>query len=131
MMLQNEWIHAPKVLNFIGKRVTDTAVRSSVIGPVRKQWTAFDQTHYWAAGVSVPSKEHKSGLRTDRQIAEDYIYGKLVHRDPQRLKRLEYLNESTMEQAAVLWAKDGILLAEQTCRLIQKLIDDGHLGRPS
>jgi len=127
LMLKQETVYAPKVLNKLGRRVNDPVWRNTDLKPVQDAWKNFDTTMYWSAAVSAVDNDEPAPMRSDRQIAKDYRYGHLLHRDPERRQRTALHNDATLLQATTLYVKDGILLAEATSRLIQDAITDGTL----
>ncbi len=84
LMLKQETVYAPKVLNKLGRRVNDPVWRNTDLKPVQDAWKNFDTTMYWSAAVSAVDNDEPAPMRSDRQIAKDYRYGHLLHRDPER-----------------------------------------------
>ncbi len=65
-------------------------------------------------------------MRTDRQIARDFLYGKLVHADPEARQRLRSVPENEQLLAAVVWVADATRLTQATKQLIIDLQDGGY-----
>jgi hypothetical protein len=81
----------------------------------------------WALGANVGSLPTKEQLRTDRQIAHDFVYGDLVHADPKARKRLRMIPEDDRLFAAVVWIADATRRTLATKQLIADLTEAGHL----
>lgn len=104
----------------------------AVIRPLRDAWRSFEKNHRWSLGVATEVSGLDGAMRTDRQIARDFLYGGLVHADPDARQRLTDVSVEDRLIAAVVWVTDTIRLTEATRRLILDLKDAGALApRPS
>lgn len=117
-LAQSESIYVPKVLAELGRRHDNAEIRAK-LGVVRGHWANFDKRFYWEAGAS----QTKSGLaksvwRNDREIAWDYLNGRLFHRDREKAERVRYFSDATLQHALVLWVKDAVVLCEATRNFI-------------
>jgi hypothetical protein len=65
-------------------------------------------------------------LRTDRQIARDFLYGDLVHADAEARRRLRIVPYDERLLAAVVWVAKAIRLTQATKQLIIDLEDGGY-----
>lgn len=96
----------------------------------RKAWAAHDRSTRWSLAVSEGGHDF-SKMRTDREIARDFIYADLVHADAEARARLRLIPRSERLLAATTWVTDAIKLTEVTRRLIIDLTDAGCLAARS
>lgn len=99
---------------------------------VRDAWRSFEKSNRWSMGVATEASGLEGAMRTDRQIARDFLYGDLVHAEADAQRRLAGVSREDRLIAAVPWVSDAIHLTEATRRLILDLKDAGVLTpRPS
>jgi hypothetical protein len=129
IFLENEEVFYNKVMNALGY-LAQAAPRESrrVIIDVKTAWKELTRGMYWSLAVAADAEGRGSApMRTDREIALDWLYGDLVHADPQRRHHLRNVPRHYKVLAGLLWAKDGILLTRATQQLITDLSDLGQL----
>lgn len=105
----------------------------AVIKVCKKAWVAHEGSSRWQMISSrVEGPPLMDRMRTDREIARDFIYGDLVHADAEARARLRHIPMEDRLLATTTWITDAIRLAEATRRLIIDLTDAGSLSpRPS
>jgi hypothetical protein len=130
IFLEQEEVHHAKVTKSLGMLATGTPDETrAVIKELRKAWQTLPGSMYYSVGSARGPAVEGTVMRTDRQIALDYLYGELVHADRERIERLKFLPEGEKYIAALLWTKDGLLLTRATQQLITDLEADGALRR--
>ena len=96
---------------------------------LKRAWQDNHDSYRWSFGAaaSVGDRPGPAELRTDRQIARDFLYGDLVHADVDARQRLRMMPEEERLQAATVWVAEAVRLTEATRRLIIDLQDAGCL----
>lgn len=131
IFLENEEVFYNKIMNGLAYLAQEAPTESrQVIIEVKAAWKELTRGMYWSLAVAADAKDRdESPMRTDREIALDWLYGDLVHADPQRRDRLKNIPHHYRVLAGLLWAKDGILLTRATQQLIADLDNLGQLKR--
>lgn len=129
LFLDREEIHHMKVMHALGLLTRSAApANREVVAKLKKAWGGFPSTRYWDVATARGTGDLDSApLRSDRQVAADWLYGDLVHADPERRRRIQHLSEGDRLMAGLLWVKDGILLTRATQQLIIDLETAGEL----
>jgi hypothetical protein len=87
---------------------------------------------YWSLGVSGGVEDGDSAtMRSDREIAGDWLYGDLIHADPQRRQKIRHIPDHYKLLAGLLWVKDSILMVRATQQVIIDLQNQNELRAPS
>lgn len=132
LFLEREEVHHMKVLKALGLLSKDAGPpHTEVVKQLRQAWKDFPTSSRW--GLAVASAADDAGeapFRSDRAIAWDWLYGDLLHADPDRRQRLRHVPESERIMAGLLWVKDAVLLTMATQHLITDLEEAGGLRSP-
>jgi hypothetical protein len=128
LFLENDSVFHGKVTTAIGGLARGAPEEiKQVIKALKKAWRSDEEGYRWSFGVGGAGVAPEHGrLRTDRQIARDFLYGKLVHADPEARQRLRFVPEDEQLLAAVVWAADATRLTQATKKLIIDLRDGGY-----
>jgi len=126
--LKQDEVHHANVTAAL-KRLTQQAPSPAreLVQLLRNAWKDFPRGSRYAVAVATEGPPELSAMRSDRDIAEDYVYGRYIHDDPERRARIRHLPEGEARMAALLWAKDAILLTQATQQLLVDLETDGQL----
>lgn len=92
--------------------------QAELLKALRKAWQDHEGAWRWKVGSSRDNSPGAQELRTDRQIARDFLYGDLVHADADARRRLRLVPEDERFVAAGVWATDAVRLVQATKRLI-------------
>ncbi len=111
----------------LAKAASAPAEQMDMIKALKKAWQNHDKGYRWALGANVGSLPTKDQLRTDRQIAHDFVYGNLVHADPEARERLRLIPVDDRLFAAVVWVADATRRTLATKQLIVDPTEAGHL----
>jgi hypothetical protein len=90
-------------------------------------WRAHETSVRWGMASSLSPLPDDQRWRNDRQIARDFIYGDLLHADPEARRRLRGIPEDERLPAAAVWVADATRLTLATKQLILELRDAGLL----
>ena len=118
-----------RVTNALLGLLTDTTPASVKQGlrSLKKAW-AQDEDHYrWSLGIATAG-DPPGQMRTDRQIARDWLYGDLVHADAEARRRLRNVPRHERLLAALSWVSDVIKLTQATKQACVDLRDAGCLA---
>ena len=134
MFLESDPVFHGKVMNAMGGLAQGAPqLQQELIKSLRNAWQSHERSYRWAMTSSkAPTSMGAEVWRTDRQIAQDFLYGDLVHADPEARRRLRHISESERLRAAVVWVGDAVRLTQATKQLYVDLRDGGCLtSRPS
>ncbi|MGY1608739.1 hypothetical protein [Geodermatophilus sp. SYSU D00700] len=92
---------------------------------LKEAWQKQEESYRWSMGASKAPGDRAGQMRTDRQIARDFLYGDLVHADPEARARIRYIPQNERLLAAVVWVADATKLTQATKQLY---IDLGNTG---
>jgi hypothetical protein len=126
LVLNDDPVHAPTVLGRALGQLQDGEIKQQVAA-IQKQWQTFNEVSYFSFGTTheVGIRPDAGEMRTDRQIAMDYLYGSLIHHNAENRSRNRYVGDGAIRQAVALWVRDAILLTEATRRMILDLLEQG------
>lgn len=128
LFLQDDPVHHGKVTNAMGGLAQSAPEpQRQAIKQLKKTWQDMDTGYRWSVAVNVGAPPEPEQHRTDRQIARDFVYGDLVHADPEARQRLRLIPEGDRLLAAVVWVADAIRRTQATKQLIVDLKDAGYL----
>ncbi len=108
------------------KRADDE--QRALIKALRDAWRSFERSYRWAMGVSKDPTIIRGQMRSDLEIGRDFLYGDLVHADPEARRRLRHVPEGDRLLAAVVWVADATKLTLATKQLVIDLTDAGVLS---
>jgi hypothetical protein len=130
LFLEQDPVFHGKVMNAISGLAQAGAddEQKATIRSLRDAWRSFEKSRRWAVGVSKEPSITHGQMRSDREIARDFLYGDLVHADPEARKRLRHISEDERLLAAVVWVADATRLTLATKQLIIDLTDAGVLS---
>jgi hypothetical protein len=126
---QDDPIHHGKVTNALLGLLTDTtptAVKKE-LRALKKAWAQDEDSYRWSLGIATAG-DPLGQMRTDRQIARDWLYGDLVHADAEARRRLHNVPREERLSAALSWVSDVIKLTQATKQAVVDLRDVGCLA---
>jgi hypothetical protein len=98
----------------------------------KRAWQLLTTQSYWSMQIGDVDHGWTTELRTDRQIAMDWLYADVVHADTARQEAIRHIPEEDRLLAGVLLVRDGIVLTDSTTKLINALeAADALSGRPA
>jgi hypothetical protein len=128
LYLEQDPVFHGKVINAIGGLAQPAPdEQRALVKMLKKAWKRQEDNYRWSMGASRTPGDRSGQLRTDRQIARDFLYGDLVHADPEARARIRYIPQSERLLAAVVWVADATRLTLATKQLIVDLRDAGSL----
>jgi len=132
LFLEQEEVHHMKVLKALGLLSKDAGPpHQEVVKQLRQAWRSFPTSSRWGLAVATAVDDFGTApFRSDRAIAWDWLYGDLLHADPDRRQRLRHVPDTERIMAGLLWVKDAILLTRATQQLITDLEQTGELRSP-
>jgi len=134
LFLKDETVFHAKVMNAL-LHLTQQGPDShrALLREGKKAWAGHKGGYRWKMTSAIVDGPPLMGrMLSDREIARDFMYGDLVHADPDARARLKHVPMEDRLWAAASWITDAIKLTETTRRIIIDLIDAGALAsRPS
>lgn len=93
---------------------------------LKKAWHQDENNYRWSLGIA-SAGDPPGQMRTDRQIARDWLYGDFVHADAEAQRRLRNVPREERLFAAASWLADVIRLTRATKQMYVDLRDAGCL----
>ncbi|WP_133372540.1 hypothetical protein, partial [Rhodococcus wratislaviensis] len=120
MFAKDEPVFLGGVLN-TAKRHTDDDGRKGYLDDIVTYWKGFEKNSYFKHGaITADERANNTEISwmTDRAIAQDWLYGELLHFDADRRERIKNFNDETKYQCGLLWAKDAMPLTRRYCQYL-------------
>jgi len=130
LFLENDPVFHGRVTMALGGLSKDSGSEQELatIKALKNAWQSFEKSYRWSMGTSFSRGIPPGQMRNDRQIARDFIYGDLVHADPEARARLRHISMDDRVLAAVVWVTDATCLTQATKQLAIDLDDAGSLA---
>ena len=132
LILQGDPVYHGTLFKALGYLTRDaTAPWPEHVRNQRRAWHLLTTQSYWSMQVGDVDHGWTTEMRTDRQIAMDWLYADVVHADQAHQDAIRHIPEQDRLLAGTLLVRDGIVLTDSTTKLIGALEAASALtGRP-